>query len=122
MFANVLDKFLPRPLLKTENLPSFARVFVTEQPGRRIVHILSYVSELRGEKTEMIEEAIPVLNAKLAIRLDGHCPIKIYLAPEGKELPFTMGNDYICVDVPAFKNIPPREVAFRSLRGNATTC
>ncbi|MFA6569595.1 MAG: alpha-amylase family protein [Victivallales bacterium] len=103
LFANVLDKLLPEPLLKTENLPSFARVFVTKQPGRRMVHILSYVPELRGEKTEMIEEPVPILNAKLALRLDGSRPGKVYLAPEGKELPFAVKNNHICVDVPVFK-------------------
>ncbi|MFA6100630.1 MAG: alpha-amylase family protein [Victivallaceae bacterium] len=103
LFANVLEKFLPEPLLKTENLPSFARAFVTEQPGRRIVHILAYVPELRGEKTEMIEEPIPILNAKIALRIDRALPVKAYLAPEGKELPFTMKSNYISADVPVFK-------------------
>lgn len=41
VFANVMEKLMTSPLMKTENLRSFARVFVTEQPGRRIVHILS---------------------------------------------------------------------------------
>ncbi len=103
LFASVLEKFLPDPLLKTENLPSFARAFAAEQPGRRIVHILSYVPELRGEKTEMIEEPIPVINAKIALRLDGAPPVKVYLAPAGNALPFTVKDNYICVDVPVFK-------------------
>jgi len=45
VFSNVLNEFLPDPLFISENLPSFAGAFVTEQPGRRIVQILSYVPE-----------------------------------------------------------------------------
>ncbi|MCX6984610.1 MAG: alpha-L-fucosidase [Lentisphaerae bacterium] len=100
LFANVLGKFLPEPLLKTENLPSFARAFVTEQPGRRIVHILSYVPELRGEKTEMIEDAIPILNAKIAMRADGKILKSIYLAPERKEIKGENHAGFVHVNIP----------------------
>ena len=103
VFANVLNHFLPNALLKTENLPSFARAFVTEQPGRRIVHILSYVPELRGEKTEMIEEAIPILNAKLALRTDGETIKRIYMAPEGKALKTENHDGYTHVNIPLIK-------------------
>ncbi|MDD5728882.1 MAG: alpha-L-fucosidase, partial [Victivallales bacterium] len=65
LFKNVLKKFLPRPILRTEGLPSFSRVFVTEQPGRRIVHLLAYIPELRG-KTQVIDEPITITGAKLS--------------------------------------------------------
>jgi hypothetical protein len=102
-FANVLNRFLSEPLLKTENLPSFARAFTTAQPGRRIVHILSYVPELRGEKTEMIEDALAVVDSKIALRLDGLPPKEVYLAPTGKALPFEVREGYVRLDIPAFK-------------------
>jgi hypothetical protein len=51
----------------------------------------------------MIEEPIPVINAKIALRLDGAPPVKVYLAPAGNALPFTVKDNYICVDVPVFK-------------------
>ena len=103
VFANVLNHFLPEPLLKTENLPSFARAFVTAQPGRRIVHLLSYVPELRGDKTEMIEEPVAVVDSKIALRLDGPPPKKVYLAPTGKALPFKVQEGYVQLDIPVFK-------------------
>jgi hypothetical protein len=103
LFANALEKLLPNPLLKTENLPSFARVFVTEQPGRMMVHILSYVPELRGEKTEMIEEPCIVTDAKIELRLNGQFPQQVYLAPTGTGLPFTVKNNYACAEIPLFK-------------------
>ena len=100
LFASVLEKFLPEPLLKTENLPSFARAFVTEQPGRRIVHILAYVPELRGETTQMIEEPITVLNVKIAMRLDGKTPEQVYIAPSRQRLNFDVCDGYIEAVIP----------------------
>lgn len=100
VFANVLNKFFPDPLIKSENLPSFARAFVTEQPGRRMVHILSYVPEMRGSKTQIIEEPIELHNVKISLRNDGKAPKKVYLAPEGKSLPFKIADGYINVTIP----------------------
>jgi hypothetical protein len=103
VFGNVLDKFLPGPLIKYENLPSFSRVFVTEQPGRKMVHLLTYVPELRGSSTEMIEEPIELRDVKISLRNDGKTPGKVYLAPEKKSLPFKLVNGYINVTVPISK-------------------
>jgi hypothetical protein len=103
VFANVLSHFLCEPLLKTENLPSFARAFVTAQPGRRILHLLSYVPELRGEKTEIIEDPVAVVDSQMALRLDGPPPRKVYLAPTGKALPFEIQQGYVHLDIPLFK-------------------
>jgi len=103
VFANVLDKFLPDPLIKCENLPSFSRVFVTEQPGRKMVHLLSYVPETRGSKTQMIEEPIELHNVKISLRIDGRTPKKVYLAPEKKSLPFKIIDEYVNVTIPVSK-------------------
>ncbi len=103
VFGNVLDKFLPDPLIKHENLPSFSRVFVTEQPGRKMVHLLSYVPELRGSKTQMIEEPIELYNINISLRSDGKIPDKVYLAPERKSLPFKVVDGYVNVTIPVSK-------------------
>jgi hypothetical protein len=102
VFSNVLDKYLSRPLFKSDNLPSFARAFVTEQPGRRMVHVLSYVPERRGH-TEMIEEPIELHNVRISLRNDGVRPKKVYLAPEKKSLPFEIRDGYIHVNIPECK-------------------
>jgi hypothetical protein len=103
VFANVLDKFLPRPLIRYQDLPSFSRVFVTEQPGRKMVHLLSYVPEMRGSKTQMIEEPVELHNVKISLRSDGKTPKKVYLAPEKKSLSFKLTDGYINVTVPVSK-------------------
>ena len=100
VFGNVLNKLLPDPLIKYENLPSFSRVFVSEQPGRKMVHILSYLPELRGSRTQIIEEPLTLNNIKISLRNDGSAPKKVYLAPGGKSLPFKISNGYINVTIP----------------------
>jgi hypothetical protein len=99
VFSNVLDSYLPNSLLKSDNLPSFARAFVTEQPGRRMVHLLSYVPEMRGS-TQMIEEPIELHNVKISLRNDGEIPKKVYLAPENTRVPFKLVDGYLEVTIP----------------------
>jgi len=100
IFSNVLDSFLPEPLFRSGNLPSFARAFVTVQPGRRMVHILSYLPEMRGEKTQMIEEPVELHNVKISLRKDGKSPRKVYLAPGKKSLPFSVSEGYVNAIIP----------------------
>ncbi len=100
LFANVMDALHPQPVLKTENMPAFARAFVTEQPGRRMVHLLSYIPELRG-KSHIIEEGIALTDVRLMLR-DEHGGIKkVYTAPRREPLPFNRSGGYIEVTVPA---------------------
>ena len=99
IFAAVINKLLPSPVLRLENMPSFGKAFVTEQAGRRIVHLLSYVPELRG-KTEIIEESIKLHDVKIALRKDKQDVSKIYLAPQKQELSFSIDKDYIQVTIP----------------------
>lgn len=102
LFANVLNAFHQDPILKTENLPTFARVFVTMQPGRRMVHILSYLPEMRG-KTPMIEEGIELSNVKIMLRDEEKAVNRVYIAPEKTEVSFNNRNDYTEVMIPRIR-------------------
>ena len=95
----MLRHVLPGPLLKTGNLPSFARAFVTQNGKRRIVHLLNYVPELRG-KTLLAEDEIPARNVRVSLRLDGTDVKKVYLAPDRTELPFRTEGGYAEFTVP----------------------
>ena len=81
-------------------MPSFARATVTSQPGRRMVHLLSYVPEQRGSSTQMIEEPVELREVPVALRLDGRTPQKVYMAPEGQELAFQIEGEYAMTTVP----------------------
>jgi hypothetical protein len=102
IFSNVLNSLLQSPEIRYENLPSFARVFVTEQPGREMVHILSYIPELRGASTEIIEDPVVLNDVRISLKYDKK-PKKVYLAPGKKSLPFRMSDGYINVTIPTMK-------------------
>jgi hypothetical protein len=99
LFSNILDHLFPCQLLKAENLPSFARATVSRQGMRKIVHILTFVPELRG-KTEMIEDSVLIENVKISLRCDSSDIKQIYLAPMCEQLEFTIENNYVSVTVP----------------------
>jgi hypothetical protein len=98
--ANLLDRFLPRPLIRAPDVPSYSRITVTSQPGRRMVYVLSYLPESRGDGANMIEEPIELRNLSVSLRLDGRVPEEAYLAPSREKLDLTIGDDYATVAVP----------------------
>ena len=98
--ANLLERLLPDPMVRHEGLPSFARVTVTTQPERRMLHVLSYVPERRGTSTDMIEEPIVLGDVRLGLRIDGRPPRRVYLAPTGDGLPLDTSDGYAWTTVP----------------------
>ena len=100
ILKTLLDRLLPRPLLRTPGAPSFARATVMAQPGRRIVYFLAYQPESRGRGVQMIEEGLVVENQRIMLRADGAAYTKAYLAPERTPLEVTMEDGYACVTVP----------------------
>ena len=99
ILANLLKRLLPNPLLKAPDAPSFARLTVTSQPGRRMIHYLAYTPESRGAGVNMIEEPLTVLDQRIMLRQDGQDVKNVYLAPSGEKLPFTIKNGYIEITV-----------------------
>ena len=95
LLHNIISSMLDTPVVKVENLPSFARVTVTEQAGRRMVYIMSYVPEKRGEKIEMIEEPVKLNGVSVSLRCDGKNWKSVYLAPDRKTLEFSVENGYL---------------------------
>ncbi|MHB9034482.1 MAG: alpha-amylase family protein [Anaerolineae bacterium] len=102
LLGNLLAAYLPRPLLRTAGLPSFGQATVTSQPGRRMVHLLAYVPELRGKQMQIVEEPVAVNAAEVSLRLDGFSPRTAYLAPERTPLEFTLADGYVNLRVPPF--------------------
>ena len=99
---NLLDYALKRPLVTVNKaLPSFGRVFVSDSACGRMVHLLNYVPELRGEML-IVEEGLTAAGVEIKLRLDGRIPKKVTLAPAGTELPFTISDDYIHIQLDSF--------------------
>ena len=99
LFANILSRLLPEPLLKVSGLPSFAKATVTAQRERRMIHLINYVPELRG-KSEIVEEPLCAVNVKIALRHDGRIPSHAYLAPGRQKLPLTINGPYAETTIP----------------------
>ena len=98
--GNWLAKMFPRPLVKVEDFPSFGQVTVSAQgQKRRIVHLLTYLPELRG-RSQIIEEPIEIGKITLALRTDGLIFKKVYLVPSGTRLVFSVKDGYARVLVP----------------------
>ncbi|NQT94531.1 MAG: beta-galactosidase trimerization domain-containing protein, partial [Lentisphaerae bacterium] len=100
LVGNLLRHTLPYPLLKAPGLPSFARVTVMKQPGRRLVHLLAYVPEHRGASVDMIEEPARIGDVQLALRHDDADISRVYLAPSEQDLEWTRDEHYIHTTVP----------------------
>jgi len=68
-----------------------------------MVHILCYVPERRGPVIEMIEEPIEVRQVTIALRADERQIQRVYLAPNGEPLDFTLAEGYVQTTIPAVK-------------------
>lgn len=100
LVANCLTRLLPRPLVCTEGLPSFGQVTLTGKAGQRLVHLLTYVPELRGCKIQVVEEPIRVADVRVGLRLDSALATTAYLAPSRQPLDVTVDDGYAWVTVP----------------------
>jgi len=104
LFSNMLKKtLLPKPVLENISLPSFVRCSVTVQKTekRTMVHLISFIPE-RRMAANVVEEGISVVDGTFRLRCPG-VPEKVYLAPEGRTVPFEMEEGYAAVTLPHFK-------------------
>ena len=93
-----LDRLLGNSKTLVTDLPAQGTVTLMRQGSRYICHLL-YASQVkRGRDTEVIEDIIPIYNTRLEIRL-GAKPQRVYLAPQGAELPFTYSDGRVSVTV-----------------------
>ena len=99
LVRNCLRRLLPDPLLKAE-LPSTAESTVTEQSGKQIVHLLHYPAARRAPDLDIVEEAIPLANVKIALRTPKE-PSRVYLAPQRQSLKVAFDGKYAHTIVPS---------------------
>jgi hypothetical protein len=98
LVRNCLRRLLPNPLIKAE-LPSTAEATVTEQEGRRIVHVLNYPGSRRAPDLDIVEEPSPLSNVKIALRTERK-PLRVHLAPQRQSLKFEFNNAYTETVIP----------------------
>jgi hypothetical protein len=90
LVLNAVDMLLPEPMVRIEG-PSTLTSTVTEQAAeeRHLLHLLHYIPIRRSESMDVIEEATPLFDLPVSIRLDA--PItRVVCQPEGLALDWSM--------------------------------
>jgi len=92
-----LKELLHEPVIKCENIPSTARVTVTEKDNLRMIHVKLTHPEQRG-RYNVIEER-PVLTNGV-VKLKGESVKSVYIAPNKEPLDYEIIDGYICIRLP----------------------
>jgi hypothetical protein len=95
-----ISRLLPEAARKVNvKLPDRGIVTVTKQGERDIVHLLFAYTTVRGRKTEIIEDAVPLYNVPVSVAAEKK-PAKVYLAPQDDEIEFAYENGRVNFTVP----------------------
>ena len=86
----------------TTNLPAQGIVTLTENGDSQIVHTLYASAVLRGEKTQIIEDIIPIYNTTVSLKTDKK-PRSVKLVPQNKKLKFKYNRGNLEFTIPKFE-------------------
>ncbi len=84
------------------NLAAQGVITLTEKGDSQIVHTLYASPVLRGEKTQIIEDLIPIYDTTVSIKSDKK-PKSVKLVPENKKLKFKYNDGKIEFTIPKFE-------------------
>jgi hypothetical protein len=102
--STAIDFLLGKRKLKT-NLPSFGRVTLTRQPGRKrsVVHLLCAAPLYRGTfhrgPIEVVEDLVTLADVEVTLGVD-RSVAKITIEPQGTEIPFAQRGAEVSFTVP----------------------
>ncbi len=101
LFTYIAEKMIGNELTVRSEIPDRAVVTYTrqEKESRNILHLLFAHTTVRGEKTEVIEDTVPLYNVKCSVKRDTK-PSKVSLVPSGEEIGFEYNNGAIEFTVP----------------------
>ena len=99
---DILEKLIGDTKTIETDLQSNGVITLMDQAceGRLVNHLLYCVTKKRGD-TEVIEDAVPVYNTSVSIKLE-NAPKRVYLAPEGKDIDYKYDNGVLSYTVPEF--------------------
>jgi hypothetical protein len=100
MVSNAIGELLPEPVLRVR-APSSTLTAVNEQSAenRRIVHLLHYIPERRGQDFDVIEDVIPIFDVEVSLAVPKSVK-SVTLAPEGGTLKFASRGGRVEFTVP----------------------
>jgi len=93
---------LPDPVVQVQG-PSSLIASLTQQaePPRKVLHLLHYIPERRGQAFDVIEDVLPVFGIACRVIAPGASSVR--LVPDGEPLPFTLEGSRVCFTVPEVK-------------------
>ncbi|ACZ43217.1 conserved hypothetical protein [Thermobaculum terrenum ATCC BAA-798] len=101
--VNALLRHLPDPVVRYAG-PGWVEVSVHEQElaglERKIVHLVTYTPRRTSHPIPHVDSGGQVVGISLGVRNDGRTPSRVYLAPDGAELGFTVEGGYTQVQLP----------------------
>jgi len=100
---SVIDRCLGDGKTLRTSLPTQGVATLMEQTdqSRYILHLLYAPRTVKGErKIEVIEDCIPLYRVPVRIRTHGKHVKRVYVAPTGKDIDFTVCDDMLCFEVP----------------------
>jgi hypothetical protein len=100
---HALNMLLPDKTLST-NLPAQGIATLTVQlaDNRYVCHMLYGSPVRRGENVDVIEDLVPILDTQVTIRVSRKIT-RVYLAPQGMDLPFTQEGAVVSYVLPRFE-------------------
>ncbi len=103
LVLNALNLVVREPLLRASG-PTTMIATVTEQPEqqRRVIHLLNYIPERRGEDFDIIEDVLPVYEIGISLRADLK-PTRVRSVPADQDLPFEVIQGRINFRLPRLK-------------------
>jgi hypothetical protein len=101
VFTHLLKTMLGDEMTVSVAMPDRAVMTYTRQAKekRNILHLLYAHTTVRGQKTEVIEDTVPLYNVKCAVKKES-MPSKVYLAPSGERLDYNYSDGVVEFTVP----------------------
>ncbi len=102
IFSNIIKAAIAEPLVKVNKLPGCVRMALTGQPDRLNIHLTAYAPE-RRINTNVVEDALAVLNGSFAVKTDGRTVKKAYLAADRNPIEIKQDGNYTKIKMPPFE-------------------
>jgi hypothetical protein len=98
---SAINRFMPSRLIIPE-APGWVEftLHTQDRPKRKVVHIVAFHSRRSSQVIPHVDQSWTTSGLSFKLRSGGTLPQRVYLAPEEKELKFTVEGDYLKVELP----------------------
>ncbi|NLH98959.1 MAG: beta-galactosidase [Chthonomonadales bacterium] len=102
MLSGAVRLLLPDPVAEVGG-PSSLIASLTEQPSlrRKVLHLLHYVPERRGQAFDVVEDVLPVYDVACSVNAPGTSEVR--LVPDGQPLSFALEGGRVRFTVPVVR-------------------